>query len=455
MLNYAIAHLADSRDDYYEQRAGMVRDEIEKLSWLRDFDEGLESDVLRSIEDIRKFVQKIKTSQTHALIVHIPIWADPCLAVQLALEVNLPVLLLGNKRSDTSSIVGTLGAGGALDQIGHSHIRVFMNGDPADHHKVFDFISAAKAVSALRGSHLLRFGGHSLGILTAEPNVLEFMKRFGVAVDQMDQCEIIKTAEAIDPALVKKHMEWLSGHANVVIGPDFPATALEKQVRSYLAVKKLTEENEAELIAVKCQREMSDGYVCQCLTHLLMSGSEDADGRKKPVVFACESDANGALSMQILHLVSQGAPVALLDVRGLDTQNGRMIVANCGAVPEDMIRQDADRPLSGVSIVGHAFGAGKGGACSAFLKNGEVTLVRLCVKNEKIWMAAAKGSVVDLTEEEKSLIPKSFPCGAIATMLDESFLHEFGSNHLHIAYGDHLEKVKLFCAMMQIECRLW
>jgi L-fucose isomerase len=281
------------------------------------------------------------------------------------------------------------------------------------------------------------------------------MKRFGVGVSMLDQCEIVKRAASIDAATVRRHMDWICGRASVVLGPDFPEDAFERQVRSYIALRQLTEEYGAAFIAVKCQRELSDGYVCQCVGHLLMNGSEDADGKKKPVVFACESDANGALTMQILHLLSRGGPAALLDVRGLDTGTGRMIVANCGAVPEDMLRKDPESPLSGVSLIRHAFGAGKGGACDARIREGEVTIARLCTKDEKMWIAATKGRVVALTDSENAMIPPSFPRGAIETGFDESFLQEFGSNHVHLVYGDHLDKVKTFCELTRLECRVW
>jgi L-fucose isomerase-like protein len=92
----------------------------------------------------------------------------------------------------------------------------------------------------------------------------------------------------------------------VCLGEGLTALAVERQVRSYLATRRLAAEHGFDFVGVKCQPEMSDGYVTQCVAHLLCNGTEDADGAQPILVHACESDLDGALTMQILHLLSGG-----------------------------------------------------------------------------------------------------------------------------------------------------
>jgi L-fucose isomerase len=195
--------------------------------------------------------------------------------------------------------------------------------------------------------------------------------------------------------------------------------------------------------------------VVQCLTHLLLNGTEDADGIKNPLVCACESDTNGALTMRILHLLSNGQPVALMDVRMLDCKTGKLILANCGAIPEDMLREPDAPVLSGCTMCRHIFGKGGGGGFSGTLRRGEVTIARLCVRNQKYWMAISKGISVDMLDEERSIIPRTFPSAMINTNFDGSFLKEFGSNHLHIVFGDYTEEIMQLCSLLEIDYRLW
>lgn len=448
-MNFALAHVADSRDDYYQQRQAMATREIESLGWLRSLGCGTESGVIRTLTAADDFVRAALAANAEAVVIHLPIWADPELALRIAYRSKLPVLLLGNRLSNTSSVVGLLGAAGAMDQIGLKNVRVFYQG-PEDQNTVLAFLSAAHAVETLSGERMLRFGSCSLGILTAEPDLVNYQKKLGVFVEQEDERLLIERAEAIDEKEVRRYREFLTTHGHIELSDRFPAAAFDRQIRSYLALKQIVRERSISFVGVKCQKVLSDGYVCQCLSHCLMNGTVDADGVKEPMVFACESDANGAVTMRILQLVSGGKPASLLDVRTLNTRTGRLIVGNCGAVAEDMVRTQEDKPFSGLDMISHAFGAGQGGAMRGQLNSGKITAARLCVKDGTLWLAAFSGNVVPLTQEEKALIPPSFPGCAIETGLGEDFLREFGSNHMHLVYDDALEKLRFFCMLAGI-----
>ena len=240
-----------------------------------------------------------------------------------------------------------------------------MNAAP-NQEKIGAFIQAARVRNQLKGQRYGRFGGCSLGIFTAEADPAQWQRLFGVETVAIDQIEIAKEAESIDRGVADKHLSWLiKGIKNGAdLSQDMKAAA-EKQVRSYLATKKIIESKRLSFVAVKCQSELSDGYVTQCVSHMLLNSSFDAEGMKPCVVHACESDSDGVLSMRILNMLSQGKATALLDVRYYDKEADEWIFANCGALACDFYAQpDGGAGINQVSAVKHAFGKGRGACLS-------------------------------------------------------------------------------------------
>lgn len=453
-VKLAVATIADSRDDYYKIREPLLLEEQAKTLFLEDWSKVLRSEVLRSVEAAGAFAREAAAFGAECMIIHIPIWADPELSLVLAQGFDAPILLLGNKRGVTSSVVGTLGSGGGLDQFGIPHVRVF-GCDAPQQAQLRAFAAAAHARAALRGGRMLRFGGRSLGIVTADPVEELWEKDFGLSVLDLDQREIVDTAQAMDPAEVERCRRWITDNARVELDEVFTAKAFDKQVRSYLATEALIEKYGGRFIGVKCQKELSDGYVVQCLAHSLINGTQSMNGKKPAVPFACEADANGAVTMYILNLLSGGKPATLLDIRELNGDAGVLTLANCGGTAVDLMAQEGARDLEGLTLCRHTFGAGCGGGCHAKLRQGRVTLARLSVKNGRHSMTVIAGEVVDMPEEVRASIPYTFPCARIKTALDDSFLQSYDSNHVHLVYGDYVDSLREFCRMCGVACTVY
>jgi len=389
--------------------------------------------------------------------VHLPIWADPIFTLKLVDRLSLPVLLLGNDRPETSSMVGLFGAGGALDQIGYAHWRIFNHRDPAARQRVLAFVRAAAAREALRGQALGLFGGASLGIFTAVADPAQWQRLFGVEIKFFEQAEIVRLAEALPAEQVERHVDWLGKKlGGIHFRGRFTPLALERQVRSYLATRRLVEQYRVNFVGVKCQPEMSDGYASQCVAHTLFNGCLDADGEKPINIHACESDADGALTMQILHLLSGGQPASLLDIRWFDARNQRWTLANCGAMPAAFCATEADPSgLSGLTMEEHVFGQGGGGALAGVVAPQPVTLARLCRKNGEYWMAIVRGEVVSAEPAEMARTTPVFPKAFVRTATGPDFLNAYGSNHIHMVSGDLIEDLMAFCQLTGIRWQLW
>jgi len=451
-----LATLSETRPDYRPQREPLAVEERAALGWLREAVELTESEVLTSPSQIQRFVEGLDHDQ-HALVVHIPVWTEPLLTVRLAEFLPLPLVLLGNTRPETSSIVGMLGAGGALDQIGRRHLRIFDPGLEESRRDLFALGAAARALRTIRGQTLGLFGGRSLGMITATADPAQWHQLFGVDIDQNEQSEIVALSERVPEEEVARHFQWLTSRLETVrFGGAFTREGLLRQIRGYLAVRLLARKKGYAFIGVKCQPELSDGYASHCVAHMLCNGIFDGDGRKHLLVHACEADADGALTMQILHLLSGGGAAALLDVRWLDVESGVWTLANCGAMPAAFASEAGDEAgLARVRMVPHIFGTGGGGALPFVVTPRPVTLARLCRKDGHYWMAALRGEVEERGAGELASTTSAFPQAFVRTRAGLDFLQTFGSNHIHMVTGDFLREVRAFCRIAGVDCRVW
>ncbi len=451
----ALATLTETRSDFRGHRQHLVAEEMSKLDWLEKTADLYRSDVIFSKEQVNSFIKKAVEFGAEALVIHIPIWTEPVLSVKFSDIISLPTLLLGNTRAETSSTVGILGAGGALDQIGVPHRRIFDHHIKENRAEIIAFLRAASAVKRLKGQTLGLFGNRGLGIMTATASTTQWHRLFGIDIEPVDQLEIIKEANKIKDEELAKHLNWLKNKINEIQFSDlFDEIGLERQVRSYLATIKIIKEREYDFVGVKCQPELSDGYTTQCIAHMLTNGTIDADGRKRPIVHSCEADADGALSMQILNLLSDGKPTALLDIRWFNEKKGVWTLANCGAIPASFSTNAGDG-LSNVNIIPHVFGKAGGCALPMVVAPQKVTLARLCRKRDEYWMAIIKGETLKKGMEELKKTTAAFPQAFVSTSAGRDFLDTFGSNHIHMVSGDFSRELIEFCKQMKLSWKLW
>ncbi|MFP4563550.1 MAG: L-fucose/L-arabinose isomerase family protein [Spirochaetia bacterium] len=465
-----LATITETREDFRAKRSEYVEEERKALDWIKQAAEVYESEVLTSVHEVRSFADDAARRKADALITHIPVWTEPVLTLKLSELIPLPLALLGNGRKETSSMVGILGAGGALDQIGKSHWRIMDHRLEEERRELLAFVRAASARQRLKGQTMGMFGGRSLGMITATADAAQWHTLFGVDIEHVDQMEIVRLGEAADGTEVNRHVEWLTRSLGAVeFGGSFTEEAMDRQVRSYLATMRLSEERGFDFVGVKCQPELSDGYTSQCVAHMLMNGHIDADGPKEAVIHACEADADGALTMQLLHLISGGSPAALLDLRLYDTESGFMTLANCGALPAvfaapggaDHASADRSRAeltaagLTAVNAVPHVFGKGGGCALPCVITGQEVTLARLSRVGGEYWMAIVAGRSEDRDRSELEKTTPEFPQGFVRVPVDKEFFRIYGSNHIHMVLGDYVAELEAFCRLSGIRYTIW
>ncbi len=245
----------------------------------------------------------IAAAAPSATIVNIPVWAFPHFTALAASELRGALVLFSNLNPQYPGMVGMLAAAGELDQVGRRHERIWGEiEDAAVLARIDAAIRAGDAVRSLRGATFGRIGGRPMGMYTAVANTDQWMRQFGVDVEEIDQWELVRRSATIEPSRARAGREWLERHAAGVHydGSLLTPELLERQVRSYHALRELADEWNLAFCGVKGQPELTDSFCTMDVAEAFMNDPYDWEGPKEAIVCATEADMDGALTMQIL-----------------------------------------------------------------------------------------------------------------------------------------------------------
>lgn len=416
--------------------------------------------IARSRQDIDQQIDALTVAKVDVLVAHIPCWTEPNLVVYAIQRLGLPTLLLSNKSPATHGTVGLLGTAGALDQIGYPHLRVREDFDsPHLVQKVMPFIRAAFTLRRLRGSVFGLFGGRSLGIDTGSFDPMQWRALFGIDTEHIDQLEIIRRAESLLPEQAQPMVDWLVKlvrQADLSKGGLTP-DKLNFQVRCYLATQQIICEKQLDFIAVKCMPDLSNHYVPQCISAAFVPSPYDAGGPKEPIAMSCEADADGALTMHVLKLVTGGIPPFFGDISYLNDESRTLYIPNCGAMCSWYANR-SDDPAENLARVDLRPSIRPGGGAITYFQMapGPVTLARMFRRKGQYCMAILAGEAITPSEEEYRAFVEARGSHQLPTAfvkLDADFdrlIAEFGANHISGVAGNHVATLLHFCELSHI-----
>ena len=404
--------------------------------------------------------RRVADARPDLTIFNIPVWAFPHFSMLAANETPGPLLLFSNLNPVQPGMVGMLAAGGALDQIGRHHLRAW--GDVSDPHvlaRIEAHARAAKAVNALRGSTFGRIGGRPMGMYTAVSNPDQWMEKFGVDVEEVDQWEIVRRSEEVEGGKVRAAREWLEEHAAGVHydGEQLTPEILERQIRTYYVMRELIEEWNLDFSGIKAQPELTTHFCTMDITEAFLNDPYDWDGPKEPHVCATEADMDAALTMQILKHLS-GTPVLFADVRHYHGKLGVWDLCNSGqhATWFAARSDEAAENLRHVHLYPEEFFFPAGGAAVHHLAaEGDFTFARLTRLDGRYRMQVMRGDLVrfddaaneDLMKQSTYNWPHAF---ARMDADAEEILSRYGSNHIHAIPGDHVEELRVVCELLDV-----
>jgi L-fucose isomerase len=405
--------------------------------------------------------RRIAAERPDLTVFNIPVWAFPHFSMLAARETPGPLLLFSNINPEQPGMVGMLAAAGALDQIGRTYGRAYGDvSDPKVLARLEAHVRAGAAVRSLQGSTFGRIGGRPMGMYTAVSNADQWMEKFGVDVEEIDQWELVRRSGEVDGGRVRAAREWLEEYAAGVHydGKRLTPELLERQIRSYYAMRELIEEWNLDFSGIKAQPELTDNFCTMDVTEAFLNDPYDWDGPKEPHVCSTEADMDAALTMQILKEIS-GTPVLFADVRHYHSGRGIWDLCNSGQHATWFAARSDDpaENMAHVHLYPEVFFFPAGGASVHHLAaEGHFTFARLTRKDGRYRMHVMRGAFERYDDEtNEDLMNHStyeWP-HAFARMEAEAgeILDRYGSNHIHAISGDRVETLRVVCKLLDVD----
>jgi L-fucose/D-arabinose isomerase len=408
-----------------------------------------------------KEARRVAKERPELTIFNYPVWAFPHFTMLAANETLGPLLLFSNVDPKQPGMVGMLAAAGALDQVGRSYGRAWGSpSDPKVKDRVETHVRAARATRSLQGSTFGRVGGRPMGMYTAVSNADQWMRKFGVDVEEIDQWELVRRSEKVGGGIVRRARGWLEEHAAGVHydGNKLTPEVLERQIRSYYAMRELIEERNLDFSGIKAQPELTDHFATMDVAEAFLNDPYDWEGPKETHVCATEADMDGALTMQILKGLAE-TPVLFADVRHYHADRGIWDLCNSGqhATWFAARSENPEENMRRVHLYPEVFFFPAGGASVHHLAaEGEFTFARLTRLNGRYRLHVMRGSFErydeETNEELMRLSTREWP-HAFARMDAEAdeVLSRYGSNHIHAIPGDHIEELRTVCRLLDVD----
>ncbi len=413
----------------------------------------VEERIIHSMEEAVSSAKRMRAEDVAGVAMAHNMWTFAREAAMFARVYGGPVAGYTNKDPLRPALVGLLCSGGTIDKMGIYHPRII--GDIAREDvqaRLLSWARAAGVVSKLVGETYCNFGGRSMGMGTAVRDPNDWMKRYGVDVEQVDQVVLLERARTVEPERVDHAYNWLEQNVGY-IDPRVPPEKIKNQIRLYEATRDICREKGIDFYGIKCQPELSEvtDYAVPCLNQAFSNNAFDWHGSKEPVVCACEADMGAAMTMRLLQGVS-GQPALFMDFRDYDEKRDEYIFCNCGSQSVFYAKDMKD-----VHLVPTDKYYPSGGAHVQYIcREGEVTLARLCEDRDGEWMAIIPGRFVYYDRERCKETSPLWPHAYLKADVDpDELLQFYGSNHGHAVYGNWVDELVHLGKMLGFKTRVF
>jgi L-fucose isomerase len=401
------------------------------------------AEIVHSVAGTRLAAKETRSRDAEAVVFNIPVFAFPNFSLLAARILEMPVLLSSPRDGTVPGLGGILAAHGAMAQAGLKSRKLWGNPleEPALQARLSAFCRASGAIARLKGSVYGVIGGRSIGMNTGVADPADWMRRFGVDTEQIDQLELVRRARTVDEEEVERAYAWMATHMGRVSTEGKAAPEhVKEQIRHYIALRGIIEENGLDFIGIKCHYDLSEYIVTACASAMCLNDPYDWNGPKAPFV-------------QILKLIA-GYPSLLFDIRHYDRECGAYVCCNCGAQPSWYAARSDDpaENLAGVFLDPAISKYAGGGAHFPYVcKEGEITLARLSRVDNRYRMFLARGEFIAQPRAKLAETCASWPHGFVKMNIQpEEFISRFNTNHAHVVPGAHTEAVEIYCELMDI-----
>ncbi len=401
-------------------------------------------------EEIIEDCKYLRDKGVEVVVLYVGWWTFANFELEIANVLkDVPVLIWTNSGGGNIGLVGASVTRGSFDEIG-AKVKLIHGAfeDEETIEKIRTWCVGAAAATRFNGLVMGIGGGPTLGMYTGTYDTVQIKKTFGIDVEGWDQATIFERAEKeISDQDAYQFLDWMKKEFGGVTSEE-KVTIM--QIKLYLALKKLIAERNYSIITVRCLPDLPTVHTTFCLAHAILNDQSDADGPKESVVCGCESDVNGALSMQMLKHVS-GQPAYFGDYLQFNPQNKEIGLCNCGSSPTDFAKDHKDVIWVHEGLAEFAWKHGSANP-QYVARSGFVTMARLSRINGEYVMAIGTGDAVYKDREVMRELNYYQPQAFVKIHADtDAFFDNLRSNHCHMVYGNYVKELVIECEMLGIK----
>jgi L-fucose isomerase-like protein len=351
------------------------------------------------------------------------------------------IVLWTNPGSQGWRPVGGLVMHGGLLEVGIPHRWVYgAHDDPPSIGRIASYCRAAHERRRLSNSTIGAFGGRGMGQTCGVADPSQWIRMFGIDIDQRDTTELVREARAVTAGELAAVRRELSKR---FAEPIPTGEVADRSIRLYRAVDRIVRREGWEFYTIQSFPGLADDYAATCFAQSMML--DDGWGT------STLSDFNTALTVKLLTDLSRER-VYYGDLQHIDVKRREIKIIGDGACPPSLAGKAGPAGFAehGIPTEGGAGGLSVNLVCKA----GRGVLARLGRTNGEFEMVIARCTVFEPPAEE--LKRRKQECGipfwphAFVTVdADmERLLQAWNNEYAVLGYGEHLvDDLEAFCEL--------
>ena len=317
--------------------------------------------------------RRLTESHVDALVLVSASWYEDYLVLDLLEECDRPVMFWSLPGMETGALCGTQQITCYLKQLDKPYSAIF---GPIEQgvslERMMRFVRAAALRARLRRARIGMAGMRTRGMTEVSVSEIALKQSLGPRIVPVDMTSLLTRTRQIEHAELLPIWSQVKASAGAVQVQDEAGIS---SAGFYITIKELVQREGLSAFAFGCY---PDYMGCACMAASLLAD--------EGVPVGCEGDANGAVAMLMLQLLT-GQPTHNTDwLDPLD--DGSVVFTHCGSGSYALAEQRQDITLAPVRLANT-------GVCSLFpAKPGPVTLVNLMPCGAGYQIAVMQGEAI-------------------------------------------------------------
>lgn len=399
-----------------------------------------DQELVHTIEGTRRVLEEMRQKDVDCVLFYHTAWVWPGRHVQATREFGRPVILFAEAVAQGWPTVGLSGMHGALDEIGVEHTTIYGHSHEFETiRRIVSYARAARAKNIFRKSRFCIIGGRAMEVPQMDIDQLQWLDKFGIDVDHLDQYSLMLEAEKVPMSEVEAYYARLKSEVKSVPELD---KIVERAIRLYLGFKVLREKHSFDFCTIKNLFDLSNNY---CSSSLAVSLLTD-----EGFVAGSSGDCNGALTAYLFSALSSEIQFTS-DTQMVELETNVLRMISDGIAPPSLSGDKKNKTELNKQWLGEAHAGGV--TVSLMGKPGPVTIARFARKKGRYLLQIAEGEAY--AEDPKKMAECGFtiwPQTFIKLKGDgRKFVETLRSEYIHCVYDTVVPELLDFCNIMDVE----